>query len=550
MAENSQQQLPTVVQEQFQDDQDIFNLDFDQLSSSFILAIDAIRSHFNALEPNSEELNTPQFQESRCHAFYRMIGFPIVANETEPLSFHSPGFDPNLNTDISSINTYQQIDTKVINNTSLINQFRSREQIPLSYSSVFSSSDITSQALALASIFIREFDKQLGKTSPLISDPNSTQTINERFTDLQDYFGDKITDEILQFVSKSIHQLKPFVVDPRIDNTIRPIKNRVCAPFLKDKSQTRIFQSSAGSFESLKRPFIERVISIRFNNKNVTTNPGGSFINQILTDVSESSMFIDTQLADTLANPLKQLHNSELTIFNAYYRIMKILVEQLTEAIKEIQKNRQKINFNPIPDPKFGVESGTNGGKLGALSPNDKNNKELDNNIIALTQKKFLNDITFDTGLQAVPDPGDFVFSNLEDSVFSINKNIQKSYDENIEKGTKLREAYGNQSIDFLKNIEIIMGEFSGIGLIDIVAIQAALWIMPQASLLGLIDTRALQRIADFRPDINIKGTDNNPVVPDDVITSLENFEKTLSIIYSIIQDYYKGINNGDIFKV
>src|ERR1700733_3501396 len=97
------------TQQQYKSDQDIFNIDFDQLYTNFITPVDAIRSHFNALVPSSQELNTPQYQESRCHAFYRMVGFPVVADDGD---FYSPGYDPNLNVDSDSLAAYQKIAAK------------------------------------------------------------------------------------------------------------------------------------------------------------------------------------------------------------------------------------------------------------------------------------------------------------------------------------------------------------------------------------------------------------------------------------------------------
>lgn len=538
---------PTDPKNKYYDDQDIFQVDFDQLYSSFITSIDAIRSHFNALNPNSQELNTPQYQESRCSAFFRMIGFPIVSSDG---NFHSPGFDPNLNTDTVSTATNQKTDTSIINDNNIKTQLNNRELLVNQFNTLFAAGGINAQAALLGSVFIRSFDKQFSGTDPLTLDPSQTQNVNERFIEITNFYGSNgFLSSSAQSILTTVHLLKPFIVDPRIDSTIRPIKNRICAPFLKDKSQTKIFQSSTGASENLKRPYIERVISVRFNNKNVSTNPGSDFINGIINDIKSNDKITDPTLIQTTSNTLSTLYSSELTIFNNYFKIMRITIEKLVSSIRSIQHIRQIINFNPIPDPKNGIESGVGPNQLAQLNPNDVNNKDLENDIILLTQKKYLNDTTFDAGIQGVPDPGDFVFSNIDDSVFSINKNIQKSYDDNITKATNLRTQSGNEGIDYLRNIEIIMGEFSGIGLIDMIAIQSALWIMPANSLLGLIDKRAFTRLQQFRKDINVKtDSSGNAIVPNFVITSLTDFEATLKTVYLLIQDYFNSINNGSAY--
>jgi hypothetical protein len=80
------------------------------------------------------------------------------------------------------------------------------------------------------------------------------------------------------------------------------------------------------------------------------------------------------------------------------------------------------------------------------------------------------------------------------------------------------------------------MGEFSGLGLIDIIVIQCALWIMNINSLVGLIDDKSTERLAEkAKKDNTIKYTGNK----NDIISSLKDFEKKMSEIYKLIQNYY-----------
>jgi len=529
-------------QSQYQNNQDILNIDFDTLYNNFISPVDALRSHFNALVPNSQELNTPQYQESRCHAFYRMLGFPVVADSS---NFYSPGYDPNLNLDKTATAAYQKIASSVIDNLALKSQFAYREQqVQLYFNTIFSGGGTQAQQITLGSLFIRSFERQLGSTAPLVDDPNKNQSIDERVQELNKVFA--ITPSIL--VTR--HPIKPFIVDPRIDSSVRPIVNRICAPFLKDKTQTKVFGSATGSTDNLKRPYIEKVITTRFNNKNLTLDQGNDVITAIFQSITDDPSQTDQDLVAAVADPLGQLYSSEVKIFSDYVKIMQIVVDKLIESINEIQKIRQAMNFQPMPNPIGGIE---NGGTVNVPIANDLNNRLLENEIITRTQKQILNDLQFDTGLNGVPDVGDFVFSNLDDSVFSINKNIAKSYQQNLDLLNEKRNKLGNDGINFLKNIEIIMGEFSGLGLIDMIAMQAALWIMDPLALLGLIDTRALQRIRNYRKDINIGdiGNTNLPAqdqqnVPD-VVTALASFESTLLNIYQFIQKYYDNVNNGTV---
>jgi len=554
---------PVVPQAVYYDNQDTFSLDFDQLTATFITAIDNIRSHYNGLAPNSQQLNTPQYQESRCHAFFRMIGFPVVVDQN---NFHSPGFDPNLNVDSAGLASNAKIDASFSSNNALtvLSQAaasNSREQVPIDFSGIFSNGGINAQAVMFGSVFIRSFGNQFtaANTNPLLGDKAEVQTIQDRITQVNNFYGPGGFQSQTATVSgypilASRHFLKPFIVDPRIDGYIRPGKNRMCAPFLVDKSQTKIFLASNGVADSLPRPYLERVISVRYNNQNVAspTTPGGSVVQGIINQISSDNTTTEQNLVNTANNALGQLYSDQIIVYDNYFKIMRILIDTLVNEIKNVQSVMGQINFNPIPSPKTGVEGGLNGGQLGSvplpgdpLSVNNNHGKGWERDIIKQMQNQILNTVILDAGLQGIPDPGDFVFSNINDSVFSINNNIQQSSVDNLAQLTDLRTQAGNSAITSLQNIELIMGEFSGIGLIDMVAIQAALWIMPGNSLLGLIDKRAFGRITTKnRPDINLNGATQN-----DVITSLTDFQSSLIITYNIIQDYFNNKYNGAAYS-
>jgi hypothetical protein len=527
-------------------DQNVFSVDINELYDNFITPIDKIRNRFTPTSQNSQQFSSLTYQESRCSAFYRMMGFPIVV-PTGDLSnaqgFYSPGFDPNLNTDQSSRNTYNTYNQTVIQNTQFISQLDARENIFKASNTLWSSSGINATAAALASIYIRNLSQQFNDTvGPLKLDKSQTQSMPDRVKALTTYVNNtglqaNFTPSILQ----SVHLLKPFVVDPRIDNNIKPAANRICAPFLLDRSQTKIFQSVA-----LMRPYIERVISVRFNTNNVIEN--SSIIQSVLSTIENDEQIIDQTAVGALNNTLSELYQSELAVFQQYFNIMTALMLTLHETIVNVEKINSTINFQPVPDQTNGIEVGSSGGTLAPITPapnppgNNGNNQRPELDWINLTVKKYNQELTFDAGLQGVPDTGDFAFSNLDDTVFEVLKSVPASFDDQITTITNKRDTYGNNGLDSLKTIEIIMGEFSGIGLIDIVAIQSALWIMDSSSLLGLVDSRALARAAK-RKDLNLTGAN-----PTDVITALQNFEQTLKNIYVLIYDYYLKLESGSLY--
>src|SRR5260221_854893 len=185
--------MATTPQPKFFDDQDIFDVDVDDLFNKFISPIDQIRSHFNAIANNTQELNTPDYQESRFSAFYRMMGFPVVASVN---NFYSPGFDPNLNMDKDSLSSYSNIANKVINNLDFVrNQLDPRElNVEKIYKKAFATGGITSTAITIGSAFIRSFEKQFtDEIGPIKLDKGQVQTVDARNKVLNVFYKDQLS---------------------------------------------------------------------------------------------------------------------------------------------------------------------------------------------------------------------------------------------------------------------------------------------------------------------------------------------------------------------
>lgn len=534
---------------QFYDDQDIFNIDIEELYKNLITSIDQNRSHFNALIDNSQDLNTADYQESRCHTFYRMTGFPVVSTTGGDTTFYSPGYNPNANIDPDIQSAQAKIVNQIKSNTDFITkQLNVRENnVQKYYKPIFSSGGLTSVAIAIGSTFIRSFENQFtDDLEPLEFDKNQEQTISDRNKEIGLFFNDLLSNinngNIIELL-KSKHYLKPFVVDPRIDLSIRPIKNRVCVPFLSDKSQAKIVDSPNGTSTFLKRPYIERVITTRLSNSTNSNNSGNSqtdtqpFIDEISKLIQSNTTVTDQNILD-FANNQTDYFKSEILIFDRYFRLMRAVCDKLHQSIIDIEYVRNNINWQPTPNQKLGPEAGAT---LNETDPNDiARNSAYEIDIISATQKKYIEEAAFDLGLSTGKDLGDFAFSNIDDTVFNAFKSSTKSYDSLLAKLNGVRTNIGNQGIESLKNIEMIMGEFSGIGLLDVLAIQAALWIMPINSLLGMIDKEAFKRIK-LRSDIKSDNVSQN-----DIMASLTAFEKVLKVIFKLIQKYIDNLDKGD----
>lgn len=532
----------TNPQYQFYDTNNLFDVDIDFLYNAFIIPIDNQRSYFNALTPNSQILNVPQYQESRCHAFFRMMGFPVVASAT---SFYSPGYDQTLNTDVESTNSYQQIAMNAIDNVETPSSVR--EVVQGRYNSVWSAGGINATATALGSRYIRSFAKQFSDNDsigPLDYDATQIQTVAARLAEIKRFYGAATPTNPAQLPNinlsllTSTHVLKPFIVDPRIDGIpggavgIKPASRRIAAPFMLNASQLKIFDPQQGQSFTVKRPYIETVISTIFNSASLAQTAPQAYVNAVINQIKLDPTVTDQDLINMVQNPGFTLYTSQLSAFSSYLNIIRSLVTQLVESIRNINIVRGNINWQPVPSPNFGPESGSEGGSIVAATPGDPNNQKVEFNIIQTMQKQILNQVQYDIGLiNNTADTGGFAFSNITDSIFNIQKDAQTSYDDTLMSLNSGRNKLGNDGLDDLRIIEIIMGEFSGIGLLDIAAIQGAMWLVNPMYLMGMLDSRAIIRLG---MNSSISGYPTGP----DVVTSLTGFEAVVKQMYKLIDSY------------
>jgi hypothetical protein len=507
---------------------DIEDLDIAEMVRQLLTPIDKIRSQ-----------SSEGYLESRCNAFYRMMGFPTVSSKG---NFYSPGYDINLNMNAAAKEKQTQVDKEIATDNSLsIKQLAARETHYKDYTTLFSAGGFNATAIALGSVFIRSFERQFGTTEPLAFDENQIQSVSQRDSELYEFYNTPTKIDAFNELKNAgklfaTHLLKPFIVDPSI--AIVPDEHLIAAPFLLDASQLKNFLGL-----SYPRPYIERVISIRFNNQNFTGKSPN--ITDIISGIKSNETIIDAYLLSIANNPQKELQTSDAVIFGTYLKLMRSLINRLVVSIKEVFDARKSINFQPIPDKKNGLEGAM------SLSPVDKDdgprNTSIENNIINLYNAISLNDSSFssDASTDGSADTVGFVFSELNDIVFSADKVEQISNQQQLDDLKKSRDGFGEPAIEELRNIEYIMGEFSGLGIIDVVAIQSAFWLMDKDKLLGLIDDQSYERLVKKRKNLNVSGANRNT----DVLSCLTEYETKLKQVYTILQLHFDQVLNGKVYN-
>lgn len=535
---------PPPSQYPYYDNQDTFDPDIDELYSGFITPIDKVRSHFNALIPGSQQVVTQNYQESRCHAFFRMMGFPIASKHN---GFYSPGYDPYLNLNTSSQNSNTQIANAVVapGTDFLYSQYQRETQTQSIYTPVFNNGGINATAIAIGSMHIRSYATQFTDgLGPFEFDAAQIQkNIPARQSDIDSFFSSFTATfpsqyaNITQSLLASTHIIKPFIVDPRIDNAVKPNANRIAAPFLLDRSQLKIFDGQSQAAIILKRPYIEFVLSTIYNNTNIQQLAASTYVTGIKNAIMASDPS-DQALLSAVSN--SNLTQTGISVFAKYLKMIRSLVTLLVQSQILLETTRLNMNFQPIPNTTYGVEAGATGATIPTPVPGDPNNTLVEASIINAQAQQIMQEFQLDVGINGVPDPGDFAFSGVDDLVFDAKKAAKTSYADTIQELTTRRAQVGNNGMNALKNIEIIVGEFSGLGLLDIFAIQAAMWVVDPLVLVSMIDKAAFGRM-QHRQGLTVASITQSFPITD----ALTKFETVVVSIYKLIDAYIQDLTTN-----
>lgn len=464
-------------------------------------------------------------QESRVHAFYRLIGFPVVSKGG---AFYNPGFDSPLN-NVNQDYKYK-IATQMDPGISKLIEFRENYYNSVIANIFAKNKSITSCALALSSFKIRNFNFLTKSKLPFDKDQLNQSYLNDlkdpqdnQLLEYQDVAGEKPNG----VPSTRYHIIKPFMVDPRIDFSILPGKRRVCVPFVSNKQATKLVENTF-----LHRPFIEKVIRERLavQQTNLTI---GDKNKDIVEYLKKYSNFQDIELLQKLNKPDVSKFNKKLT-FIKFMDIIRSIMERLFYSLSIIEQTYTTYHWIPIPST-TGPEGGCS--TMGLFEA-DPFRTIVDIELLTLINKQTFEKLTGDLSTSGKIDAGDFSFSNVSD-ILSIEKDgFEDTISVSIPEALAERTAQCDKANQALKDIEIIMGEFSGLGLCDIIAIIASLYLVDIECLVSLLDDAAYSR---FKTVQNIDtGVDRV-----DITTALIKFESVVKDMYNIMDRVFDDLRQG-----
>jgi len=538
----------TVIPESGFDDIQNVITNIQELSKQYVGPIDILRSIYKPAPSNSTsasqniapiaDINIDNPPESRAHCFYRMVGFPVI----EPGgSFYNPGYEPNSNKNADS---KAKVNSLFLANTQLTIIMQTREFIAILRRQIFANQNFYSTAYALALRYIKTFSGYFDKSSigidPLKGDPQ-VFSVSDRVNALNNFYQLNNPTITVNTFDKQNHILRPFVVDPLIDSTVNPVENRICVPFLNTKEDTKINAQAA----PLKRPIIEFICRLRLQQDN-QTDP--YFVQQALslingqTPSSNSSVqdIKDTILALSNNVNLSEISNNKLFLSNIQnfsdiqantlqmlIKAIKGLVFQLDETIRDLDIITRSIDFQPIPD-KNGPEFG---GTIRTTINSTFDQKIANLTILNLNNQRQQQIIADKLG------GGNELFAS------AVMSSSQKNYKEDIDKLQRQKSDLSQEALDDLADIERIVGEVSGLGLIDILAIYTALWAIDIDSLIALLDDNAFQRLYDFNPELRntqVEARHSSGKSAVSCLDALKNFEINLFNILSFADKIFE----------
>lgn len=538
-----------------------FTVDLDQIFKDWITPIDALRSYsrpdlnqeFSKLGNTNDKTDITAYvknlgvettpQESRCHAFYRMIGFPVVSEDN---LMYNPGFDifvckgkkvPKSKKLAIARNPISS--PKKFNTLSF-----EREKFVFDNLSIFSNPlSIKAGLLALSSggtEALRKFNAPFDKKSDPFDVDVESQTypvnLNGRVGE-----GKNAKVSLKEYrdaggnygppSDKRKHIIKPFIVDARIDFTVMPQSKLVAVPFVPDDSFLKV-----SATESVNRPLIEKVIRDRILASD-PANSAGTAVNKVDDYVRKNSSISDNELI----NRVKGINNvNTQEQFIDSLNVIITMVEALIKSEEFIRTYQSYYYWVPVPS-----ETGPEGGVKvqGVFLPSylqpQQDNKlatDKDKSILVAYAKSITNNINIDaTAINGAPDPKSYSISKTDFSSKTAS-GMGDNNAQDLETINEVRARVLNDAGTHLRNVEIIMGEFSGFGLCDIVAIMGALKIMPLGNLYGLLDEDAYNRMKVALP--TAKETQES------FLSSMDVFSKLVADYYNLMDSIYKSTKN------
>lgn len=508
------QKLPDKITENSLDDVQSIDFDIDVLYNKFIVPIEMLRSmsapvifqspkgqdvsgSITQKELDNANVDNSSAQESRAHAFYRSIGLPVIDQDG---NFYNPGFNPKRSEKIRIQNN--SIADRAYESIKKMAQLR--ESSARSRYDTFRRQGINASVYTLAlsvldSKNIKKF-QVMNKSADFTIVDEQKFTIGKRKSYIKANYSASDGSELGTFFESGSHMIRPLVCDSAIEKTVMPASRLVCEPFLASDYDTVL---ELDIF--LQRPKIEQILRLRLSD-NVDEaaildesiflmDPSANISGLALTDLRRVALALldDNNISDQDLLDKINASNVELVFINNIVRTMKMAIDILINSIETVSVVAKNIDWTPISlsaGPLFGTD-------IGSLIAKKTMSTELERRIINLSLK------SQNSSRQFTP-------ANLKLGNYALGSfdNMEKLFENELMDAKEQKNEFIRLGSNALRAIEIITGEISGLGLIDVLAVYAALWSIDLDVLISLLDNNAFNRLYD-----NNKSLRNSNVV-------------------------------------
>src|SRR5690606_26679025 len=357
------------------DDFQGIDLDINSLKTKFINPIDRYRSHNAPIVTGnldqSELASSIKVQESRAHAFYRMLGLPSIAPDGK---FFNPGFGQRYD----SIEAKRRDDIVKSIPESVKQIVAQRERKSRENSNIFdkSSTDASVFSIALSTPKGQKrfaTSTQTSTLSSLSEGPKQTQTIPERRDFITSNYKKRDGTEITKTFSTVEHILAPFMTDPIINANVDPKSGSagvMIGALFANKSD---LEYEPGKY--VKRPGLEFILRLRLRQQNILEQQIDN-LSQIDLDlfgywteigrenIREIASAVVGQVIDDddSVKILNGAGNVELYTLNDLVKTLKGVVHIYRKSIEKIAEISSQIMWVPLSNeggPEFGTEVST-----------------------------------------------------------------------------------------------------------------------------------------------------------------------------------------------
>jgi hypothetical protein len=467
------------------DDIRAIDLDVNDLVAKFLRPIDLFRSHVSPvvniansangelLQPDLPTSSSPL--ESRCHTFYRMLGLPTIAPDG---SIISPGFP------LKDQDHQKSIDGKIPSGVK--RAISDRENGAQYRINLFSArnSDTSVFGLSLATPNgQRKFAVDMGSLDNITYTP---QAIPARTQYINRFFKNADGSVIVNKFETVSHPLAPLITDLVIASNVEPKSGSnsvLVGQLFLDKKD---LEYESGKYA--KRPGLEFIIRTKLRESNVLQSLVTA-AQTVVPNITTQSGLIGIGVSEDDAARLFQEGLIDVYTVNDLFKTYIGLVNVYYNAVKDIEKIGKKILWIPMPN-EGGPEAGSVVNSVFIVPNQYLDSWTIERRLSELKVKSLLAKTQVDIGTNA--DNSILTYGDFTISEFS---NVADTFDNDLSNANSERSSLEAQGSDDLRTIEIIGGEVSGLGLIDIIAIYLSLWALDVPTLLNLIDDAAAARL-------------------------------------------------------